>query len=289
MIQTCSKFNRVFALAGILFLFSGCASRIKPWKFQDVFTADVQILNTRQWSSSIKKDLAELDPIMKKELRYYLDNDLRIYERLEPNYELMELSVYEVDSLTKDLIRLVRKMKKYSSGELDSIPPDTNISYRKMMKKLSINIQKSQTEYEKGKDELNQGFKKVQKRILYVTDEALPLKKDLYILRYKRDLLQPHIANFNKILNESLFENSGSAHSNHIKDLSQSLEKYRIELDSFERFLSNIDKVAKKEAGGNVILTAKKDAPMKYLKKYEDGKESYLDILKDIRTITESI
>ena len=112
MIQTFSKFNRVFALAGTLFLFSGCAGRIKPWKFNDVYSIDAQILNTRQWSKAAARDMNDLSPIMKKELRRYLDKDLRIYERLDPNFSLMKSSLQELDSLTKDLIKSVRKMKR---------------------------------------------------------------------------------------------------------------------------------------------------------------------------------
>ena len=95
MIQIFSKFNRVFALAVTLFLISGCAGRVKPWKLQDVYAVDVQILNTRQWSKTVNSDLKELDRIMRKELRYYLDNDFRIYEKIEPKYTICLVYTYD--------------------------------------------------------------------------------------------------------------------------------------------------------------------------------------------------
>ena len=74
-----------------------------------------------------------------------------------------------------------------------------------------------------------------------------------------------------------------------MQELSLQLEEYRIKLDKYEQFLSNIDRVARKEAGANVILVGRKDKPMKYISRFTEGKENYLEILKEIRTITESI
>ena len=231
----------------------------------------------------------DLQPIMKKELRYYLDNDLRIYERLDPSYTGMNNAILEVDSLTRELVKLVRKMKKTDTIDLETIPSDTNVTYQKMLRSLSISIQKSQRQYTKEREKLEKGFKKVKKMIIYVDEEAIPLKKHLYTIRYKRELLDPHIDYFNKVLNESLFQDPKSSYSLYVQELSLQLEEYRINLDKYEQFLSNIDRVARKEAGANVILVGRKDKPMKYISRFTEGKENYLEILKEIRTITESI
>lgn len=274
---------------GTLFFFADCAGRIKPWRLHDVYSVDVQILNTRQWSKTETRNMDDLQPIMKKELRYYLDNDLRIYERLDPSYTGMKNAILEVDSLTRELIKLVRKMKKTDTIDLDTIPSDTNVTYQKLLRSLSISIQKSQRQYRNEREKLEKGFKKVKKRIIYVDEEAIPLKKYLYTIRYKRELLDPHIDYFNKVLNESLFQDPKSSYSLYVQELSLQLEKYRIKLDKYEQFLSNIDRVARKEAGANVILVGRKDKPMKYISRFTEGKENYLEILKEIRTITESI
>ena len=289
MIQTLSKFNRVFALAGTLFLISGCAGRVKPWKLQDVYTVDVQILNTRQWSKAVNRDLKELDRIMKKELRYYLDNDFRIYEKLEPSYTLMQTSIFTMDSLTKELIKIVKRLKRSKSAGLDSVYPKTKMTYRKSIREKSVEIQKAQRKYSKSKEGLNKGFKKVKKQIIYLDEISIPLKKIIYGLRYKRDLLQPHLDYFNKILNESLFEHPGTEYSKNITMIAKKLEEYRIELDNYEEFLSNINLVARKEAGANVILKSRKYQPMDYKIRYEEGKDNYLAILKEMRKFTESI
>ena len=281
--------TRVFTIVGTLFFFADCAGRIKPWRLHDVYSVDVQILNIRQWSKTETRNMDDLQPIMKKELRYYLDNDLRIYERLDPSYTGMNNAILEVDSLTRELVKLVRKMKKTDTIDLDTIPSDTNVTYQKMLRSLSISIQKSQRQYTKEREKLEKGFKKVKKRIIYVDEEAIPLKKHLYTIRYKRELLDPHIDYFNKVLNESLFQDPKSSYSLYVQELSLQLEEYRIKLDKYEQFLSNIDRVARKEAGANVILVGRKDKPMKYISRFTEGKENYLEILKEIRTITESI
>ena len=289
MIQTFSKLNRVFALAGTLFLFSGCAGRVKPWKLQDVYAVDVQILNTRQWSKTVNRDLKELDRIMREELRYYLDNDFRIYEKLEPKYALMESSIFTMDSVTKELMKIVKRLKRSKSAGLDSIYPKTKLTYRTSIREKSVEIQKAQRKYSKSKEGLNKGFKKVKKQIIYMDEITIPLKKTIYNLRYKRDLLQPHLDYFNKVLNESLFEHPGTDYSKNITMIAKKLEEYRIELNNYEEFLANINIVARKEAGANVVLKSRKHQPMDYEIRYEDGKDNYLAILQEIRKLTESI
>jgi len=289
LIQTFSKFNRVFALVGALFLSSGCAGRIKAWKLQDVYALDVRILNTRQWSKTANRDLKELDGIMRSELRYYLDNDFRIYEKLEPKYTLMETSISSVDSVTKELIKIVKRLKRSKSAGLDSVYPKTKMTYRTSIQEKSVEIQKAQRKYTKSKKDLNKGFKKVKKQIIYLDEITNPLKKTIYGLRYKRDLLQPHLDYFNKVLNESLFEYPGTDYSKNITMIAQKLEEYKIELDNYEEFLININIVAQKEAGANVVLKSKKHEPMDYEIRYEDGKDNYLAILQEIRKLTESI
>ena len=289
MIQPLLKFNRVFALAGTLFLFSGCAGRIKPWELQDVYTVDVQILNTRQWSKTVNRDLEELDRIMRKELGYYLDNDFRIYEKLEPKYTLMESSIFTMDSVTKELMKIVKRLKRSKSAGLDSVYPKSKMTYRTSIREKSVEIQKAQRKYSKSKEGLNKGFKKVKKQIIYLDEITIPLKKTIYNLRYKRDLLQPHLDYFNKILNESLFKHPGTDYSKNITMIAKKMEEYRIELDNYEEFLTNINIVARKEAGANVILKSRKHEPMDYEIRYEEGKDNYLAILQEIRKLTESI
>ena len=137
---------RVFALAGALFLFIDCAGRIKPWKFQDIYSLDVRVLDTKEWSAKVKRDMKDLDSIMRKELKYYIDKDLRIYERLEPNYEKMKISVSEIDSISNDVFSLYDKLKNTPRDSLDSVYRDTTVSYRKIIESQSRGNQKAQRE-----------------------------------------------------------------------------------------------------------------------------------------------
>ena len=280
---------RVFALAGALFLFIDCAGRIKPWKFKDIYSLDVRVLDTKEWSAKVKRDMKDLDSIMRKELKYYIDKDLRIYERLEPNYEKMKISVFEIDSISNDVFSLYDKLKNTPRDSLDSVYRDTTVSYRKIIESQSRGIQKAQREYFKSLDKLKKGFKKDRKRLVFIEDEYMPLRETLYDIKYKRDALQPDIERFNQKLNKALFDNDRSQYSREIIRLSKRLESYRVKMDKFEDFLLNIGKVAHDESGGHVILTSSKIKPMKYIIRYNNGLEEYLEILSDIQKISESI
>lgn len=280
---------RVFALAGALFLFIDCAGRIKPWKFKDIYSLDVRVLDTKEWSAKVKRDMKDLDSIMRKELKYYIDKDLRIYERLEPNYEKMKISVSEIDSISNDVFSLYDKLKNTPRDSLDSVYRDTTVSYRKIIESQSRGIQKAQREYLKSLDKLKKGFKKDRKRLVFIEDEYMPLRETLYDIKYKRDALQPDIERFNQKLNKALFDNDRSQYSREIIRLSKRLESYRVKMDKFEDFLLNIGKVAHDESGGHVILTSSKIKPMKYIIRYNKGLEEYLEILSDIQKISESI
>ena len=280
---------RVFALAGALFLFIDCAGKIKPWKFQDIYSLDVRLLDTKEWSAKVKRDMKDLDSIMRKELKYYIDKDLRIYERLEPNYEKMKISVSEIDSISNDVFSLYDKLKNTPRDSLDSVYRDTTVSYRKIIESQSRGIQKAQREYLKSLDKLKKGFKKDRKRLVFIEDEYMPLRETLYDIKYKRDALQPDIERFNQKLNKALFDNDRSQYSREIIRLSKRLESYRVKMDKFEDFLLNIGKVAHDESGGHVILTSSKTKPLKYIIRYNKGLEEYLEILSDIQKISESI
>ena len=280
---------RVFALAGALFLFIDCAGKIKPWKFQDIYSLDVRVLDTKEWSAKVKRDMKDLDSIMRKELKYYIDKDLRIYERLEPNYEKMKISVSEIDSISNDVFSLYDKLKNTPRDSLDSVHRDTTVSYRKIIESQSRGIQKAQREYLKSLDKLKKGFKKDRKRLVFIEDEYMPLRETLYDIKYKRDALQPDIERFNQKLNKALFDNDRSQYSREIIRLSKRLESYRVKMDQFEDFLFNIGKVAHDESGGHVILTSSKIKPLKYIIRYNKGLEEYLEILSDIQKISESI
>ena len=280
---------RVFALAGALFLFIDCAGRIKPWKFKDIYSLDVRVLDTKEWSAKVKRDMKDLDNIMRKELKYYIDKDLRIYERLEPNYEKMKISVSEIDSISNDVFSLYDKLKNTPRDSLDSVYRDTTVSYRKIIESQSRGIQKAQREYLKSLDKLKKGFKKDRKRLVFIEDEYMPLRETLYDIKYKRVALQPDIERFNQKLNKALFDNNRSQYSREIIRLSKRLESYRVKMDKFEDFLFNIGKVAHDESGGHVILTSSKIKPMKYIIRYNNGLEEYLEILSDIQKISESI
>ena len=274
---------------GALFLFLECAGRVKPWKFNDTHALDVRILGTEQWLLKTKRDMNDLDRIMKKQLRYYLDKDLRIYDRIEPNYEIMKTSVSSIDSILSSIVFIYDDLRNTDQDSLESIPVDTSVSYRKIIETNSQKILESQELYLKAMEKLKKGFKKDQKYLFIIEESYKDFPNTLYDLRFKRQKLNPILGRLNTKLNRAIFNDDGYTDSKSIIGLSKKIEDYKTRMDRYEKFLSNIDKIAVKEAGGYIVLSSSKKKNFKYIIKYKEGLEEYLDILHQIRKMGESI
>ncbi len=274
---------------GTLFLFLECAGRVKPWKFNDTHALDVRILGTEQWLLKTKRDMNYLDRIMKKQLRYYLDKDLRIYDRIEPNYEIMKTSVSSIDSILSSIVFIYDDLRNTDQDSLESIPVDTSVSYRKIIETNSQKILESQELYLKAMEKLKKGFKKDQKYLFIIEESYKDFPNTLYDLRFKRQKLNPIFGRLNTKLNRAIFNDDGYTDSKSIIGLSKKIEDYKTRMDRYEKFLSNIDKIAVKEAGGYIVLSSSKKKNFKYIIKYKEGLEEYLDILHQIRKMGESI
>ena len=280
---------RVLITVGALFLFLECAGRVKPWKFNDTHALDVRILGTEQWLLKTKRDMNDLDRIMKKQLRYYLDKDLRIYDRIEPNYEIMKTSVSSIDSILSSIVFIYDDLRNTDQDSLESIPVDTSVSYRKIIETNSQKILESQELYLKAMEKLKKGFKKDQKYLFIIEESYKDFPNTLYDLRFKRQKLNPIFGRLNTKLNRAIFNDDGYTDSKSIIGLSKKIEDYKTRMDRYEKFLSNIDKIAVKEAGGYIVLSSSKKKNFKYIIKYKEGLEEYLDILHQIRKMGESI
>ena len=280
---------RVLITVGALFLFLECAGRVKPWKFNDTHALDVRILGTEQWLLKTKRDMNDLDRIMKKQLRYYLDKDLRIYDRIEPNYEIMKTSVSSIDSLLSSIVFIYDDLRNTDQDSLESIPVDTSVSYRKIIETNSQKILESQELYLKAMEKLKKGFKKDQKYLFIIEESYKDFPNTLYDLRFKRQKLNPILGRLNTKLNRAIFNDDGYTDSKSIIGLSKKIEDYKTRMDRYEKFLSNIDKIAVKEAGGYIVLSSSKKKNFKYIIKYKEGLEEYRDILHQIRKMGESI
>ena len=131
---------RVLVVIGTLFFFVDCAGRVKSWKFYDSQSLEVRVLNTRDWLDGVKEVMKDLDIIMNKEIRYYLDRDMRIYDRIEPNYEAMEVSINTIDSVLLRITSVHNLMKNTPGDSLQSVPEDSSVTYSAMIKSSSKDI-----------------------------------------------------------------------------------------------------------------------------------------------------
>ena len=282
-------FYRVFTIVPALFFFITCAGKTKPWKFNDIQSLDVRVLDTQEWLLKTKKDLQNLNKIMRPQLAYYLKKDFRIYEKLDAPFDKIKTNVRFIDSTYKSMTRLIGKMKKTSSDSLDDFPEDTTVSYRRLFNDSRERIKKSKNNYYKNIKKLKKAFKPTKQVLFFIEEECKTYKKSIYDLQYRRKIEQANIDRFNKKLNEALFNDPESFYSKRIIDISKKLENYRIKLDSFEYFLLNMEDLLIEQMGGTVVLIPKKKMPPKFVEKYEKEKKEYVEVLKDIRKIVESI
>ena len=281
---------RVLLATGALFFLVDCAGRVKSWKFYDSQSLEVKVLNTRDWLDSVKDIMTDLDIIMDREIRYYLDRDMRIYDRIEPNYEAMELSIMTIDSVLLKITSVHDLMKNTSGDSLESVPKDSSLSYSAMIKSSSKDISLAIKAYNKGLKKLKKGFRKDRKKLVFIKDEYHQFKNTLYEIKYKRDLLQSDLSDFDKKLNEALFKENGTIYSKRVIKTSKQLERLKRRLDSFEQFLVGIDEVAKEEVGALVILKSAADKrPFKFVTRFEKGLRQYLDSLEEMQKILENI
>ena len=282
-------FYRAFTIVVALFFFITCAGKTKPWKFNDIHSLDVRVLDTQEWLLKTKKNLQNLNKIMRPQLAYYLKKDFRIYEKLDAPFDKIKTNVRFIDSTYKSMTKLIGKMKKTSSDSLDDFPEDTTVSYRRLFNDSRERIKKSKNNYYKNIKKLKKAFKPTKQILFFIEEECTIYKNSIYDLQYRRKMEQANIDRFNKKLNEVLFNNPESFYSKRIIDISKKLESYRIKLDSFEYFLLNMEDLLIEQMGGTVVLIPKKKMPPKFVEKYEKEKKEYVEILKDIRKIVESI
>ncbi len=281
---------RVLVATWALFFLVDCAGRIKPWKFYDSQSLEVKVLNTRDWLDSVKDVITDLDIIMDREIRYYLDRDMRIYNRIEPNYEAMVVSINTIDSVLLRITSVHDLMKNTPGDSLESVPEDSSSSYSTMIKSSSKDIALAIKAYNKGLKKLKKGFRKDRRKLVFIKDEYHQFKNTLYEIKYKRDLLQSGLSDFDKKLNEALFKENGTIYSRRVITTSKQLERLKSRLDSFEQFLVGIDEVAKEEVGALVILKPAADKrPFKFVTRFEKGLRQYLDSLEEMRKILENI
>ena len=274
----------------VLFLHLDCAGRVRPWSFVDKYALNVRIYNTESWIKETKEDLRHLKKIMKKEMRYYLDRDMRIYNRIAPNYEDMVITVEKIDSTIGVINSKRSDFNSSKKSELESIHRSTGTSYRETFELDSKEIQLLKKRYYKSLKRLKKGFRKDRKKLVFIHDEHEDSKKVLDQLRYKREKIEDDVVRFNKILTKALFDGEKSFHSIRIIKLSKRIEEYISTLDNFESFIINIDDVAYEEAGSRVILrSSKKAEPMNYLTTYDRGVKEYIKTLKKIRDVLKTI
>ena len=273
---------RVFAIAGTLFLFSDCAGKVKSWKIVDRHSLDVKILETNEWINKRNDESPHLNKIIRKELKYFIDKDMRIYDRINPSYEVFKKSIDKVDSLLNTLQDIVSKQPLTSSELVDISVKDKKSNIKSIIKLKSLEIARAKKRYYKSLKNINKGLKKDNKKLIFIDDEVSDYKITLFKIRYKRSQLNQEFERFNKKANMAFFNEQGSFYSKQIRKTSKELEQLNKKLDDFEYFLVNITNIVREEVGSTAYILNKSDKNKKYKIKYEKGLKQYLMNLEEM-------
>ena len=296
MIKTLTNFSRVFAFTGTLFLVFNCfGRRAKVETPRDIHTVAANRLSIEQWYENNRKDTDDLKKIMKDEIPNYLFTNLKIYEILTENMEIMEDALDDVDLLKKNMNSVMEVLQESDDDSLQSIMDDET-SYEHEIGLVYSDIKAAQMEFEKGKEGLRQGFKMDRRRIVFIRSQTLSWKKEFHHLRYERSGLGQAIQEYNVSLNETIFKDR---HENkEALAISIRLEQYRIELDKIELFIAESERIALEETGSWVCIRPmlslqngqlRKGIPLDCEKKYDKGIRDYKRILRDISIELDSI
>ena len=263
-----------------------CAgNKAKSFILTDIYSIDTIIFENREWKKFVSREHKDLKKIMKRELDYYLNNDFEIYEILDNSFNKMELSVTNIDSLTKEMIKIVKMMKRKKIIDLSEVSSKTDLTYFEMLKNESDAISKTRLIYNKNRSELKTIFKKLNQNLIFIKEETLPLKAILPELKFKRTEINVYMDKYMDVLNKIVFEDSSSEYSIFVLESSNKIEKWRKQLDLFEKFIENIDAVARKEVGGFVALKSKDEDLLKYVKRYNEGIEQYKLNIENIQKL----
>ena len=107
---------RVSIFFGTLFLFLNCSSQIpNSWVLRDIQSLDVKIMNTKQWLKTEKSNYKYLNKVMRSELSFYRKNDLRVFQDLNREMELINKCLEKVKSSLSKQVKLATKIKKRPS------------------------------------------------------------------------------------------------------------------------------------------------------------------------------
>ena len=290
MIKKIALKFRVLVITGTLFLFLDCAGKVRPWEIKDRYSLDVKILETSQWSKKANRDAVGLEKIMRNQLKYYIDNDMRIYNRLNLHYDSIKKSVNKIDTILVNLKNIIEEKPSNSSDWLEGgTKQNNNKKLKRFFKIESSKIEKTKKQYYVNLKMLNKGFKKVKKRIVLIENETKSYKNTYFNLKYKRSQLDSDFKRFNKKANTAFFKEPKTFYSKEIRNISKQLEVFNKRLDNYEYFLLNIINIASKEMGTSIYLTTENDKLEKYKIKFKDGYKEYLETLEELERIFSAI
>lgn len=291
MITNLNIFLRVFVLTGTLFLFIDCSGRIKSWKVLDRHSLDVKIFETSKWIEDRKTEYPFVDDLIRKQLKYFIDTDMRNYDRLAPSFELYKESINKIDTILTEFETLTKSIPLNTSELIlnNSNKNGRNNDLRNEIAIKSKQIEKSKKFFYLSISRINKVLKKEKKKLVFISDEIKDYKITLFKIRYKRSQLKIKLQDFNKVVNSAFFRSPNSFFSKELREVLKKIELYNKSLDEYEDFLTNIKNIALTEVGAPVYMESKNQKEKSYKIKYKIDYKYYTQTLNEIERLLDSI
>ena len=181
-------FYRAFTIVVALFFFITCAGKTKPWKFNDIHSLDVRVLDTQEWLLKTKKNLQNLNKIINKQngidiiSSYKRASNILESELKKDKIELSNTTdpgIFKTE-LEKNLFKKINELKKYFS----SINNDEN--FVQTLDNLAS----------------------IKREVFDFFDNVIVNEEDLVIKKNRLELIQMMCKTFDNYVNFSLIESN---------------------------------------------------------------------------------
>lgn len=291
MIANLKIFTRVLVFTGTLFLFIDCTGRIKSWKVLDKHSLDVKIFETSKWIEDRRMEYPFVDDLIREQLKFFIDTDMRNYDRLDPAYELYKESLNKIDTILYEFDKITNSLPLNSSELIlnKSNKKEKKTSIKNEIAIKSKQIGKSKKNFYLSIHRMNKILKKEKKKLVFIFDETKDHKITLFNLRYERSQLDNKLQKFNKSANLAFFQTPNSFYSKEIRKISKKIAIYIKSLNEFEDFLTNIKNIALKEVGAPVYMEIREQREKNYKTKYKTDYKKYIKTINEIERLLDSI